>query len=313
VYIDPAFDGASETVPDGVLYLVEGAGGNRDFDGDFLPPRGSGTGVDQDDSATGNATPVPGLTVAQGPADWLDTNLTNLEMKNNFPNAGTGPKITVKFKSKVFSFGQAIVNHNKITFYQVSEPLSSTSSATASMPAPYGRDSTGKALNDPIPDTVLDGTDGALLSAPAVGTPSLLDEWTVTKPDLRELLSVRLGAPKVLNPGSQLIYSIDLANHSQHALNGAQVHLRLPEGLALVDPTSQMLTVQGEDVVITVGRLDVGQTKTLTVKTQLTGDSEENLRAGVELFSSTALPVVGNSVWTRVNEGEDSGQSGHDN
>ena len=67
---------------------VEGAGGNRDFDGDFAPPRGSGVGLDQDDSATGTHTDEPGLTVPQGPASWLDTNLTNPEMINFFPNAG---------------------------------------------------------------------------------------------------------------------------------------------------------------------------------------------------------------------------------
>jgi hypothetical protein len=81
-------------VPDGVLYIVEGAGGNRDFDGDLAPPRGSGLGVDQDDSATGTSTPIAGLTVSEGPDAWLDTNLTNREMVNFVPNAGAGPKIT---------------------------------------------------------------------------------------------------------------------------------------------------------------------------------------------------------------------------
>ncbi len=61
-------DGSAVTVPDGVLYLVEGADGNRDFDGDYAPPRGSGVGLDQDDSATGTFTDEPGLTVPQGPA-----------------------------------------------------------------------------------------------------------------------------------------------------------------------------------------------------------------------------------------------------
>jgi hypothetical protein len=59
VDIDTSFDGVSHTVPDGVLYLVEGAGGNRDFDNDFAQPRGSGLGVDQDDSATGTFTLAP--------------------------------------------------------------------------------------------------------------------------------------------------------------------------------------------------------------------------------------------------------------
>src|SRR5215469_9680881 len=175
VYIDQTYDGKTQAVPDGVLYVVEGGGGNRDFDGNLAPPRGSGLGVDQDDSATGTATPIAGLTVPQGPADWLDTNLTNREMINFVPKAGTGPKITTKFKSKVFSFGHVLVNHNNLTLYQISEPLSGSSSATTSEPAPYGTDINGKPLKDPIPDTVLDATTGSLTSTPATGTSSLLD------------------------------------------------------------------------------------------------------------------------------------------
>jgi hypothetical protein len=67
VYVDTRFDGTHQTVPDGVLYMVEGAGGNRDFDGDAAPPRGSGVGLDQGDSATGTFVAAPGLTVAEGP------------------------------------------------------------------------------------------------------------------------------------------------------------------------------------------------------------------------------------------------------
>src|SRR5467141_944788 len=72
VSIDTTFDGVTETVPDGVLYIVEGAGGNRDFDGDFAPARGSGLGIDQDDSATGKGT-LATFIFPNGPASWLDT------------------------------------------------------------------------------------------------------------------------------------------------------------------------------------------------------------------------------------------------
>lgn len=53
VAIDTNLDGVKNTVPDGVLYLVEGAGGNRDFDDNTPNPRGGGPGIDQDDAATG--------------------------------------------------------------------------------------------------------------------------------------------------------------------------------------------------------------------------------------------------------------------
>jgi hypothetical protein len=282
VQIDQAFDGKTHTVPDGVLYIVEGAGGNRDFDGNLPAPRGSGPGVDQDDSATGMYTPIAGLTVPQGPADWLDTNLTNREMIAHFPNAGAGPKITAKFKSKVFSFGRVVVNQNKLTLYQVSEPLSSSSSGTAAAPAPYGTDFAGHPLNDPIPDTLLDGSTGALISTPAIGKSALLDQFTVTKPDVSASVSVRLSAPPTTNPGGELVYSVLVSNRSTIALNGAQIRL----------------TVQGADIVSTMGRLAPGATRTVQLKTPASSTPE--IKAAASLVSATALPVHGNSVITRA-------------
>src|SRR6266403_1484261 len=113
VSIDTSFDGVTQTVPDGVLYVVEGAGGNRDFDGDFAPARGSGTGIDQDDSATGTA-PLDGFTFPNGPASWLDTHLTSAEMSHVFSGAGSGLKITARFKAKLFSFADIVMRDNKL-------------------------------------------------------------------------------------------------------------------------------------------------------------------------------------------------------
>jgi hypothetical protein len=139
-------------------------------------------GLDQDDSATGDFTDEPGLTVPQGPASWLDTNLTNPEMVNFLPNAGQGQKITAKLKAKVFSFGDVLVDHNQLTLFQISEPLQATSSATSADPAPYGTDVNGQPLNDPIPDTDVDPSTGQVVFNPATGTSVLLDKWTVIKP-----------------------------------------------------------------------------------------------------------------------------------
>jgi hypothetical protein len=66
-----------------------------------------------------------------------------------FPNAGAGPKITMKFKAKIFSFADVVVNNNSLTLLQISEPLQSTSSASPSNPYPYGADFFGAAINDP--------------------------------------------------------------------------------------------------------------------------------------------------------------------
>jgi len=91
VAIDTTFDGVTQTVPDGVIYLVEGAGGDRDFDNNLPEPRGNvfgGSFADQDDSASGTYIFGPNLTFPIGPTSWLDTNLTNVQMSPFFPNAG---------------------------------------------------------------------------------------------------------------------------------------------------------------------------------------------------------------------------------
>jgi uncharacterized repeat protein (TIGR01451 family) len=296
VYVDQNFDGVSDTIPDGVLYLVEGGGGNRDFDGDYAPPRGSGTGLDEDDSATGTFTDEPGLTVPQGPASWLDTNLTNPEMINFFANAGAGTKITTKFKSKVFSFGHVVVNGNKLTLYQITEPLQSTSSATPADPAPYGTDINGAPLNDPIPDTDLNASNGELVSAPATGTSALLDKWTVTKPELAGSVLVFLSAPEILTQGQQFNYTLTMKNQSQVSLNGTQVRFQLPNGATFAGTLSDTLTQQGSELVITLGRLAAGSEQTIQIPMQVSaqGRGFGLLLAFASLHSATALPVHAN-------------------
>jgi uncharacterized repeat protein (TIGR01451 family) len=304
VFVDQNFDGARHSVPDGVLYLVEGAGGNRDFDGDFAPPRGSGVGLDQDDSAMGTFVDAPGLTVPQGPESWLDTNLTNHEMVNFVPNAGAGPKITAKFKSKVFSFGDVVVDHNKLTLYQISEPLQSKSSATAADPAPYGTDINGKPLHDPIPDTTLDAATGQLVSAPATGSLALLDAWSITKPDVDGEVIARLSAPGQVKAGQTLTYQVSVRNDSRYPLNGTQVRVRLPDPLEFAGTASGTVTIQGDEVVFTLGRLAVGGSQTVEIAAKAPANNHhhdhEVLLAKAHVTSATALPVETNIALTRL-------------
>lgn len=302
VNIDEQFDGVNDTVPDGVLYLVEGAGGNRDFDGNFAPPRGSGVGLDQEDSATGTFVDEPGLTVPQGPASWLDTNLTNPEMINFIPNAGTGPKITVKFKAKIFSFGDVLVDNNKLTLYQITEPLQSTSSATSADPAPYGTDINGQPLNDPIPDTQVDPSTGQVISAPEKGESALLDRWTVVKPEVANSVIAKLTAPGKIRAGQTLTYTLSIKNGSRYSLNGTQVHFSLPGGLVFAGTTSDAVSLQNGEVVLTIGRLATGADQTVSIPTQVSPGARRNERfigfAGVS--SATALPITTNSVVTTI-------------
>lgn len=302
VYVDQRFDGTRHTVPDGVLYLVEGAGGNRDFDGDAAPPRGSGVGLDQDDSATGTHVDAPGLTVPQGPASWLDTNLTNPEMINFFPNAGVGTKITAKFKSKVFSFGDVLVDRNRLTLYQISEPLQSSSSATPADPAPFGTDINGAPLRDPIPDTNVDPTSGQVVSVPATGASALLDAWTVTKPEVEGAVVAKLSAPHEIAAGQNVTYKVSVRNDSEYALSGAQVRFRLPRGVTFTGALSGDVTTQGDEIVFTLGHLAVGAEQTVEIPTLVAHNARrsELLRARAVVFSSTALPVESNGAITNV-------------
>jgi len=301
VYVDTQFDGARHTVPDGVLYLVEGAGGNRDFDGAAAAPRGSGPGLDQDDSATGMFVAGPGLIVPQGPASWLDTNLTNPEMINFLPDAGAAPKITARFKSKIFSFGDVVVARNKLTLYQISEPLQSASSATAANPAPFGTDIHGTPLHDPIPDTRLDPASGRVISAPAMGASALLDAWTVTKPDVGRLVKAKLAVPRQIERGQTLTYELFIRNNSEYALSGTQVRFHLPRGLGFLAAAHADSTVQGDEIVVTLGYLAAGAEQTVEIPTLVPSDLPRNgLHASAFIYSSTAQPVESNAVVTNV-------------
>ncbi len=302
VSIDTTFDGVEQTVPDGVLYVVEGAGGNRDFDGDLGPARGSGLGIDQDDSATGT-TSLAGFTFPNGPASWLDTNLTSAAFSPVLPGAGNGPKITAKFKAKVFSFADVVVRDNKLTLYQITEPLTPSSSATSSNPAPFGTDVNGTPLNDPIPDTLVDPTTGNVVSAPATGASALLDKFVVTKPDLSELVRVHLSAPHSAIPGGQLTYTLNVHNGSSHGLNGTQAVFEIPSDVTLVSSPDGSSTQVGNQVVVTVGRLDAGGSAVVHLQTKVNAEAGSELEATALLRSSTALSVPANEVHTNV-EGE---------
>src|SRR6266481_4864185 len=301
VSIDTAFDGVNQTVPDGVLYLVEGAGGNRDFDGNLGPARGSGLGIDQDDSATGKGT-LATFMFPNGPASWLDTHLTSVSMSPVFPAAGNGPKITTRFKAKLFSFADIVVRDNKLTLYQISEPLLPTSSATGTNPAPFGTDVNGNPVNDPIPDTLVDPATGNVVSTPADGPSALLDKFVVTKPNLEDQLRIQLNAPESVTPGAQFTYRLHVENATSYGLNGTQAVFELPDGVNFVSSSDGGAVWIGRTVVVTMGHLAAGASADvhLTVGVDPSAGKGDILTATAGLRSSTALPVERDEVRTRV-------------
>ena len=310
VSIDTSFDGISQTVPDGVLYFLEGAGGNRDFDGDLGPARGSGLGIDQDDSATGNGS-VSTFMFPNGPASWLDTNLTDNEMSPVLPGAGSGPKITARFKAKVFSFADLVVRGNQIHFYQISEPLLPTSSATPGNPAPFGTDFNGNPVNDPIPDTLVDPATGNVVSPPADGPSVLLDKFVVTKPDLEDRLTADLQAPHSVRPGAQFTYVLHIRNRSSRNLNGTQAVFQLDRGASLVSSPDGTFTASGNQVVVTLGRLVAGASADVHLVVSV-DPGADSLDTSALVRSSTALPSEASRARTQIRRHGDSGGDGSD-
>jgi hypothetical protein len=303
VAVDRNFDGVKQTVPDGVLYFVEGAGGNRDFDDALGNPRGSSPQtIDQDDSATGQSIPLgtPPQTYPNGPNSWLDTHLTNTAMTSFFPTAGSGTKITARFKAKVFSFADIVVNDNELTMYQISEPLSNTSSATQANPYPFGTDINGNRLNDPIPDTVFDPATLTVLSPPAIGPSALLDKITIDKPQLEDQIEAEISAPNDVSGGSQFVYSLSISNNAHIGLNGVQAVLELPEGVLFDGATGGSAIIDGSSVIVTIGRLAAGATATIQVTVQAPVSGPKHLIARGSFRSATAMPVYAGAANTKV-------------
>lgn len=308
VAIDNDFNGTSKTVPDGVIYLVEGAGGRDSHDSGGESPRGSSNSVDEDDSATGSYTFGPGLTFPNGPASWLDDHLTNAEMTPFIPSAGTGPKITARFKGKVFSFADVVIKENKLSLYQISEPLQAVSSATPANPAPFGTDVNNIPLNDPIPDTLIDPSTGKVVSEPAVGKPALLDTFTITKPKIAKKLKIKLSAPHSIKAGAVFSYTLSIGNDTGYPLNGTQAVLTLPEGAdfsgTLDKDTMTMARNGGNKIIVTLGRLEPEEIRDVQVdvKIPVLPEGDGDVVASAMVRSATAMPVHTNKVTTNIED-----------
>lgn len=195
-----------------------------------------------------------------------------------------------------------LIDHNKLTLYQITEPLQTTSSATSADPAPYGRDINGAPLNDPIPDTVVDPSTGLVTSSPASGTSALLDKWTVTKPEIANSLFASLSAPEHVQPGGAITYAVRLKNTSQYSLNGTQVKLQLPPNVTFAGTTGDTVSVHGNEVVLTVGRLAAGGVQSISIEATAssTRHADPFAAAFATVTSSTALPLFTNAVVTTI-------------
>ena len=248
-----------------------------------------------------------------GTSSWLDTSMTDDAMKAFLPGAGSGTPITVRFKSKLFSFAHITVDDNQLTLYQISEPLSAASSATVSNPAPFGRDYRGMPVNDPLPNTVFDPVSRTVVSGAGDGVPALLDKLDVVKPDISDDSAVALSAPRSVAPGDAIDFTFTFRNGSAYALNGAQAIVTLPEDVIFDAVGQGTATQHGSELVISLGRLLPGSTTTLHVFGHVSPQAHHKLHASASLRSGTALPVVGAASTTKVHShGDEDGQGDED-
>jgi hypothetical protein len=197
-----------------------------------------------------------------------------------------------------------VVDDNRMTLYQITEPLLATSSATPANPAPFGTDIDGTPLNDPIPDTLVDPATGAVVTPPADGASTLLDRFTIVKPDVDDRVRVHLSRSDTDSDDGRTTYIVTIDNGSAYPLNGSQLVLRLPEGAGLADATSDTRTVVDDTVVVTLGRIDAGQVRQITLHVVRNGSQgargedrgEDDQDAVAFLRSSTAQTVVSNRI-----------------
>jgi uncharacterized repeat protein (TIGR01451 family) len=137
----------------------------------------------------------------------------------------------------------------------------------------------------------------------------------VRKPDIRGRLNTQLSAPQTVLPGAKLVYTLQVSNDANLALNGVQAHFILPKTVQYVGSTGGGdVTTDGSDVYITLGRLAPGDSRKVQVTVQApasqsehqgSGDEESDngeLRARAEVRSATAMPADAGSVNTTVRE-----------
>jgi uncharacterized repeat protein (TIGR01451 family) len=111
-----------------------------------------------------------------------------------------------------------------------------------------------------------------------------------------------LSAPGNVHAGAELTYTVHLTNSSPFALNGTQVRLLLPRNLTFTGTTSDTISIQGREIVVTVGRLAAGTDETISIPTVTSSGSDDPIQGSAQVYSSTALPMATNTVKTRVIE-----------
>jgi len=108
--------------------------------------------------------------------------------------------------------------------------------------------------------------------------------------------------PREIAPGQAITYAVSVRNDSEYALSGTQVRLHMPHDLAFAGTAGDVVTVQGDEIVFTLGYLAVGAQQTVQIPMSVPSNVRPHkvLRLRAHLYSSTALPLETNAVSTTV-------------
>lgn len=111
----------------------------------------------------------------------------------------------------------------------------------------------------------------------------------VRKPELDDEIAPELLAPDKVEAGVPFTVSLNIRNRGGFALNGTQVRLTFPEGLHYISAAGGQVMVDGSNVIITLGRLEIGDSHTvqLSVRPVEAGAA----RVNAEIRSATVMPV----------------------
>jgi len=93
---------------------------------------------------------------------------------------------------------------------------------------------------------------------------------------------------------------LSIQNSSSQGLNGTQAVFELPSGVTFVASPDGTATQVGNQVVVTIGRLDASGSAIVHLQTQINAPAGSGLDAKALLRSSTALPVPANTAHSSV-------------
>jgi Domain of unknown function DUF11 len=100
--------------------------------------------------------------------------------------------------------------------------------------------------------------------------------------------------------------TLSVQNSSSHGLNGTQAVFEIPNGVTFVASPDGSATQVGSQIVVTIGRLEAGNSVVVHVQTQANASAGTALTATALLRSSTALSAPSNTVHTSVGDESES-------